>query len=87
MSKEREDQLRNEVETGHKDPAPLVVKNMIEIVHLLYDRPLNDSPGLVVEDENGEIRHITFAWYDKQRDMIRLTVGETKFEDCELEGE
>lgn len=76
--KEREIQLRKEVEEGAENPSILKLHQMIEVVCLLYK---NDDPGIVVEDENGEIRNITFAWYDKEREMLRLTVGETVFKD------
>ena len=49
---------------------------MMEVAMLLYD-----NAGVVVEDEDGEIRNITFAWYDKKREMLRLTVGGTIFKD------
>lgn len=46
----------------------------------------SECPGkaaVVVEDENCEVRYVEYAWYDKERDMLRLTLRETKFEDCE----
>lgn len=76
--KEREEQLRKEVEAGATDPSMLKLHEMIEVVLLLYK---DNNPGIVVEDENGEVRNITGAWYDKQREMLRLTVGETIFKD------
>lgn len=75
---EREEQLRKEVEAGTNNPTMTKLHEMIEVVLLLYQ---NDNPGIVVEDENGEVRNITGAWYDKQREMLRLTVGETIFKD------
>lgn len=46
----------------------------------------SDCPGkaaVVVEDEFCEVRHVDYAWYDKERQMLRLTLRKTKFEDCE----
>lgn len=63
---------------GSSNPSMLKLHEMTGDTALLFG---DDDPGVVVEDENGEIRHITYAWYDKERQMLRLTIGETKFED------
>lgn len=76
--KDREEELKKGVEAGSKDPSITRLHDMIEIVCLLYKE---NNPGIVVEDENGEVRNITFAWYDKQREMLRMTIGGTRFED------
>ena len=40
---------------------------------------------VAVEDDNGECRLVTFAWYDEQRKMLRLTLEHTLFIDNEEE--
>lgn len=45
------------------------------------EKTAGEPVPVVVEDEEGEIRNIVYAWYDKERGMVRLSVAETKFED------
>ena len=53
-----------------------------DIVRVIEDasKVINPVP-IVVEDEEGEIRNITYAWYDNLRGMVRLSIADTKFED------
>ena len=44
-------------------------------------RRVIDPVPIVVEDENGEIRNITYAWYDNLRGMVRLSIADTVFQD------
>ena len=59
-----------------------------DIMHLISQVLLTDESGkdglptgIVIEMPDGSIEPITYAWYDRQRDMIRLTF------DCETEGQ
>ena len=49
------------------------------------EKTLGEPVPVVVEDEEGEIRNIAYAWFDKERGMVRISVAETKFEDYEEE--
>lgn len=49
------------------------------------EKTAGEPVPVVVEDEEGEIRNITYAWYDKERGMVRISVAETKFEDYQEE--
>ena len=49
------------------------------------EKTLGEPVPVVVEDENGRIANISYAWFDKERGMVRISVAETKFEDYEEE--
>ncbi len=53
----------------------------IEKAALAYNG--SEEIGVVVEDTEGEIRNITAMWYDRVREMVRLKIGNTKFEDAD----
>jgi hypothetical protein len=58
------------------------IKGIADLIRLVVAE-CHDTTAVMVEDENGEVRNVEFAWYDKERDMLRLTLRKTKFEDCE----
>lgn len=54
-----------------------------DIVKVINDASTVTNPTpVVVEDENGEIRNITYAWYDNLNGMVRLSVAGTVFQDA-----
>lgn len=62
-----------------ENPTPAQLLDGISNAMLIT--PADEELGVVVEDEEGEIRNITNMWYDKERGMLRLTIGETRFQD------
>lgn len=55
-----------------------------ELVQGLQELVLkNNVPevSVLVEDENGRCEYISYIWYDKTRDMIRMTVRGVEFVD------
>lgn len=68
--------------------ADLADGTALELAKKLQDATLSlpaDVQALTipvfVEDENGRLENITHIWYDKERGMIRLTVGDVEFQD------
>lgn len=49
------------------------IRNLIDL-SLLQDTAFRDGlpTSLVIEMPDGSIEPITYAWYDRERDMIRL---------------
>lgn len=77
-----DEDLKWDVDTANPNPQELmngIAKSMLRL-------PLDSELGVVVEDENGEIRNITYMWFDREREMLRLTIGDTLFVD-EQKGE
>lgn len=55
-----------------------------ELVQALQDIALAVGKvglSVMVEDEEGRVEHISALWYDRERDMIRMSVNDVKFED------
>lgn len=51
------------------------------IARAVHDSPDGKDVAIVVEDSEGEIRPIVYAWYDATRDMVRLSLEDTRFQD------
>ena len=66
---------------GFSNPDPFKLAECIQKA-ILYNQS-NEEIGVVVEDEEGEIRNIGYVWFDQERQMLRLTIQKTKFEDYE----
>lgn len=66
-------------EVYSKDEFGFTPKKIVEMIKN------GEYPTIAVEDENGELRPITFAWFDKELNIVRLTIGHTEFKDAEEE--
>ena len=59
------------------------------LLNLLNAAILKSPEGInvpiVVEDSEGECRPLVYAWYDKEQDMVRLSLEYTRFEDYDEE--
>ena len=81
MSKENTIDHYQGIPLEETNPTPDNIVRLIQLSELRV--PLGETIGVVVEDENCEVRNIDYAWFDRTRNMVRLTLRKTKFEDCE----
>ena len=80
MNKKTFNTLLKKATSGITNPTPIEIATVIQQGMLVDNNPPEDF-GIMVEDELGECRNICHVWYDQQRGMVRLSIGETKFED------
>lgn len=75
-------ELVNALNMELKDGTAVELCKSIQDMMLEVPDANNDIP-IFAEDENGRLENITYAWYDRSRKMIRLTVGDVEFKDAE----
>lgn len=61
----------------------LPTNELQDVIATLNAFAVNKGTPVVVEDENGRIEHMKHMWYDRERDMIRISIEGVEFVDAE----
>lgn len=61
----------------------LPTNELQDVITTLNAFAVDKKTPVVVEDENGRIEHMGHLWYDRERDMIRISIEGVEFVDAE----